>query len=69
MTNAELVVQLMIALLNQAGTLSALYSKAQAENRDVSQDELDSLVFADGVARAELVIAIARRHAQEAKTA
>jgi hypothetical protein len=59
----------MIALVNQAGALGALYAKAQAENRDVTQAELDSLVLADDLARANLVVAIAKRRAEEAKTA
>jgi hypothetical protein len=63
--NAALAVELLIALVNQAGTISALLSKAKAENRDVTSAELDTLSLADDLARAQLIVAIASRRAQE----
>lgn len=66
---AELALTLLFGLLDRAAEISALLVKAKAEGRDISQAELDTLSQADDVARAELVIAIARRRAQEAKTA
>jgi hypothetical protein len=68
-TGAELALTLLFGLLDRSTQILALIAKAKAEGRDVSQAELDSLSQADDVARAELVIAIAKRRAQEAKTA
>jgi hypothetical protein len=67
-TGAELALTLLFGLLDRATEITALLNKAKAEGRDVTQAELDSLSLADDVARAELVIAIANRRAQE-KTA
>jgi hypothetical protein len=67
--NAALAVELLIAIINQAATISALLSKAQAENRDVTQAELDSLALADDLSRATLIVAISARRAQESKQA
>jgi hypothetical protein len=64
--NAALAVELLIALVNQAGTISALLSKAKAENRDLTSAELDTLSLADDVARAQLIVAIAKRGKTEA---
>jgi hypothetical protein len=66
-TGAELALTLLFGLLDRSTQILALIAKAKAEGRDVSQTELDSLSQADDVARAELVIAIAKRRAQEAK--
>ncbi len=53
-----LAIQLVLALVNQAGAISAVIQKAQAENRDLTPEELDSLVASDDTARAALVAAI-----------
>ena len=54
----SLAIQLVLSLVNQAGTISAAIQKAQAENRDLTPEELDSFVSADNTARAALVAAI-----------
>ncbi len=54
----SLAIQLVLALVNQAGAISAVIQKAQAENRDLTPEELDSLVSSDDTARAALVAAI-----------
>lgn len=54
-----LAIQLVLALVNQAGAISAVIQKAQAENRDLTPEELANLVSADDTARATLVAAIA----------
>jgi hypothetical protein len=63
--NAELAVELLIAIIDQAATISALLTKAKAEGRDVTSAELDTLALADDLARAQLIVAIANRRAQE----
>lgn len=54
-----LAVDLLIALLNNASSVSALIQKAQAGGTDVSTAELQALIDADTLLRAKLVIAIA----------
>ena len=66
---AELALQLLFGLIDRAAAISALLAKAQAEGRDILPSELDALAYADDLARSELIVAIARRRAQEAKTA
>ncbi len=53
-----LAIQLVLALVNQAGAISAVIQKAQAENRDLTPEELAGMVSADDSARAALVAAI-----------
>jgi hypothetical protein len=65
MSNAELAVELLIAIINQAATISALLAKAKEEGRDLNSDELDGLALGDDLTRANLVIAIAKRRTQE----
>jgi hypothetical protein len=57
--SVDLALSLLIALINQAGTISGLITKAKAENRDITPAELQNLFDADSLARARLVIAIA----------
>lgn len=61
--SADLVLSLLIALINQAATVSALIQKAKAENRDVTPAELQTLFDTDALARAKLVIAISEAKA------
>lgn len=61
--NAELAIQLLIALVNQAGTITALLQRAKDEGRDVTDAELDALRTEDDAARALLVEAIAKARA------
>lgn len=44
--NADLVLQLLILAVSKADDLAALYAKAKAENRDVSDDEVTALATA-----------------------
>lgn len=55
----DLVLSLLIALLNNASSISALIVKAKAENRDVTPAELQGLLDNDALERAKLVVAIA----------
>jgi hypothetical protein len=43
MSNSEIVLQALILFVSKAEALGALYRKAKAENRDVSDAELDAL--------------------------
>ena len=61
--NAGLVLSLLFGLLDRAQTIASLLKTARAENRDVTDAELDALVTDDDAARAELVAAIKRRRA------
>lgn len=56
--NTQLAVQLLLIALQNTAAIGALIDKARAEGRDVTQDELDALVAADGVARKALQDAI-----------
>jgi Na+-transporting methylmalonyl-CoA/oxaloacetate decarboxylase gamma subunit len=55
----DLALSLLIALINNAASVSALITKAKGENRDVTTAELQALLDTDAVERARLVIAIA----------
>lgn len=57
-------INLLLQILTQAQGLTALISKARAEGREVSSDELDALVDADDAARARLDAAIQRVKAE-----
>ena len=59
--NAGLVLSLLFGLLDRAAAIAQLLRTARAENRDVTDAELDALVHDDDAARAELVNAIKRR--------
>ena len=61
---ASLAINVIFGLLDRAAAISSLIKTAQAEGRDVTQTELDTLVNADDVARAALVEAIALRSTQ-----
>ena len=60
---ADLAVSLLLALINNAGQISQLIQNAKAQNRDITMAELQSIVDADQVARANLVLAIANAKA------
>jgi hypothetical protein len=58
---AELSVTLLLAIINNAGPISAAIQKAQAEGRDkLTADEWNEILKNDDGARAELVAAIAK---------
>jgi hypothetical protein len=52
-------ISLLLALINNAGQISALIGKAQVAGRDLTPAELDTITAADDQARAALVAAIA----------
>ena len=58
MSGVNLAIQLVLALINQAGTVSAMIQKAQSEGRDLTPEELNTLASSDDAARAQLVAAI-----------
>lgn len=60
-TGAALALNVIFGLLDRAAAISELIKTAQAEGRDITQAELDTLVSEDEVARAALVEAISRR--------
>jgi hypothetical protein len=58
----EAVLALLTALLNQAGTISAILQKAKAENRNtLTPDEWQTIVSADDAASSALAAAIAAK--------
>lgn len=61
--NIDLALTLIITLLNRSSEISALIQKARGEGRDLTNAELDGLVTADDVARADLEAAIAEKRA------
>jgi 2,4-dienoyl-CoA reductase-like NADH-dependent reductase (Old Yellow Enzyme family) len=60
--SVDLALSLLIALLNNATAISALISKAKAENRDLTEAEIQGLFddYATARAKAEAAIAAAR---------
>jgi len=60
---AAVALELLFGLLDRAQSIGALLTKAQAEGRDVTQEELDALAAADDLARVGLVDAIAKARA------
>jgi hypothetical protein len=63
MGNALLLLNVLVPLLQQANQIGALLAKAQAEGRDVTDAELDTLVAGDDAAKAALAAAIAKARA------
>lgn len=59
----ELALQLLTALLNQAGAINALITKAHAEGRQISDAELDALAAGDDAEKVGLTAAIAAARA------
>lgn len=55
---------LLTQLLGQANALGGLLQRAQAEGRDITPAELDSLALADTSARAVLETAISRARSE-----
>lgn len=56
---ATLAVDLLIAMITNAGQISALITNAKSQNRDITLDELQTIIGADDVAYANAVLAIA----------
>jgi hypothetical protein len=63
MGNAALAIELILGLLDRASAIGALISRAQAEGRDVTDAELDSLAAGDDAAKIALASAIAKARA------
>lgn len=55
---AAAAIQLLLGLLDRAAAIGQLLGKAKAENRDITEAELDALVADDDKARAALKAAI-----------
>lgn len=60
---AEAAIALLLGLLDRAAAFGAILSKAKAEGRDITAEELDAFAQADDLARASLVDAIAKAKA------
>jgi hypothetical protein len=58
--NADLALQLLLLALNKASSIGATITNARAQNRDVSDAELDACRADDDEAKAELDEAIAK---------
>jgi len=58
------LLDLLIALANNAASISQLIKTAQSENRDITPAEMQSILDNDAVARAGLVAAIATAKAK-----
>lgn len=63
---ATLAVDLLIAMIANAGQISQLITNAKAQGRDVTLAELQAVIDGDALARANLVIAIANAKAKGA---
>ena len=61
--NAALAVQLLLGLLQQSQTIGNLILAAQSAGRDLTDDELNSIIAADDAAKAALSAAIAKARA------
>ena len=59
--NAGLILTFLFGLLDRAQAIAQLLKTARAENRDITDAELDALALDDDAARAELVAANKRR--------
>jgi hypothetical protein len=51
--------EILMQLLNQAAAFGTLIAKARSENRDITEDELNTLAISDDAARDALNKAIA----------
>ncbi len=56
----DLAIQLLLTATEQVAKIGATIATARAENRDVSEAELDGLVASDDLARADLAQKIAK---------
>ena len=61
---ATLAIELLIAIINNAASVSSIIANAKAQNRDVTMAELQSIIDSDSVSRANLVLAIAAAKAK-----
>jgi hypothetical protein len=63
--NTSSIIDLILSLVTRLQAAAALIRKARDEGREITEDELDSLVADDDAARAELVNAIAAARVRE----
>lgn len=63
MNGTEAAVTLLLGLLDRAAAVGALITKARAEGRDVTADELAAAAAEDDTARAKLQAEIDRQRA------
>jgi hypothetical protein len=63
--NTAAILDLILSLVSRLQAAAALIQKARAENREITDAELDTLVADDDAARAKLVEAIAAARARE----
>ena len=56
---ATAAIELLLQLINAAGPVSAAIRRAQAENRDLTREELDDAFAQDDAARDSLAASIA----------
>lgn len=63
MNYLTLAINLLIACIQNAASISAMILKANTDGRDLTSAELQSLLDTDALARAKLVIAIAEAKA------
>lgn len=63
MSNLAILIDVLLKLLDKAGAIGSLIGKAKAENRDVTDAELDQLAAGDDVAKKTLQDAIDRARA------
>jgi hypothetical protein len=61
---AAVAIEIAFSLLDRAMAYVALINKARAENRDISDAELDVLAANDNAARDKLVASIAKAKAE-----
>lgn len=64
-TNASILVSLLLGLLDRTQEIGQLLAKVHSENRDVTTAELDALFAGDDAARATLQAAIDRARANQ----
>lgn len=60
---ADVIITLLFGLLDRAQSYATLIAKAKAENRDVTEAEVDAAIAEYDSSRASLVAAIARARA------
>lgn len=64
MSATVLALDLLLALLNRAGEISSIIKRAKTEGRELTLEELDTVVEQNDAARADLADAIARAKAE-----
>ena len=60
----DLAISLAIAMLNNAGAISAAIAKAQSEGRDLNADDWKAILDRDDMAAAQAAASLARAKAE-----